>query len=470
MSKTSQLHSGLLLAVLLGGVFMGNVDIAIVNIAMPSIRTSLHATGSELVLIASGYTLVYALMLIPGARLGEMAGYRRIFLLGIGVFTISSLILSLAPNALVLILTRTVQGAGAALMAAQVLTGIQLNFEGHERARAIGWYTAVLSGSAVIGQVLGGVLIAVNLFGAEWRSVFLINVPIGLLVILAGTKYLPPDKRRRAQSLDVRGVVALSIALTLLLLPLMLGPDDHWPTWGWLCIAASIPTFVMFVNRQLRLIHHGGFPLLNLQILTQPSISWGVASQGLTRSTYAAILFVLALYLQQGLGKSSLYSGLALVSWVAAFGVVGPLLGRIRKHDIAWAGPAGTMLLAGSFAGIGISLLYGIDSGLLQIILLGFGGLGLGAAFSGMLNHLSHSVDKDNAADMSGLLNTVSQVSAVVGVAAFGTVYLGFVSTATRQAAVYGFTIINFILSVTALLAALMAFFSVRLKIGDQKL
>lgn len=181
MSKTSQLHSGLLLAVLLGGVFMGNVDIAIVNIAMPSIRTSLHATGSELVLVASGYTLVYALMLIPGARLGEMAGYRRIFLLGTGVFTISSLILSLAPNALVLILTRAVQGAGAALMAAQVLTGIQLNFEGHERARAIGWYTAVLSGSAVIGQVLGGVLIAVNLFGAEWRSVFLINVPIGLL-------------------------------------------------------------------------------------------------------------------------------------------------------------------------------------------------------------------------------------------------------------------------------------------------
>lgn len=184
-----------------------------------------------------------------------------------------------------------------------------------------------------------------------------------MLAILLGAKYLPVDARRQAQPLDVRGVVTLSTALTLLLLPLMLGPDNHWPAWGWFCIAASIPAFVMFVKRQLQLIQQEGFPLLNLLMLTQPSISWGVASQGLTRSTYAAILFVLALYLQQGLGKSPWYSGLALVSWVAAFGIVGPLLGRIRKFRVAWAGPAGALLLAGSFAGIGISLLNRLDSG-----------------------------------------------------------------------------------------------------------
>lgn len=464
MSTGRRVHFGLLLASLLGGTFMGNVDIAIVNIAMPLIRVTMHATGSELVLIASGYTLVYALMLIPSARFGEMVGYRRIFLWGIGVFTISSLVLSLAPNVIVMVVMRAVQGAGAALMAAQVLTGIQLNFEGRERTRAIGWYTAVLSGSAVIGQVLGGVLIAVNLFGTQWRSVFLINVPIGFVVLLAGARYLPADTGRPMQPLDVRGVVVLSISLTLLLFPLMLGPDDGWPTWGWVSMAAGIPTLILFVSRQLRLRRQGGFPLLNLQMLAQPSISWGISSQGLTRSTYAAILFVLALYLQQGLGKSPLYSGLALVSWVAAFGVVGPLLGRIRTWDVSWAGPAGAMLLAVSFAGIGIILNNGIDSGPLLMIMLGFGGLGLGAAFSGMLNHLSHSVGKDNAADMSGLLNTVSQVSAVLGVAVFGTAYLGFVPTATHQAAVHGFTIINFILSATALVAALMAFFSVRFK------
>ncbi|MGH3670750.1 MAG: MFS transporter, partial [Pseudonocardiaceae bacterium] len=144
-----------MLASLLGGIFLGNVDIAIVNIATSSIREHLHASGGALELIVSGYTLAYAMLLITSARLGSMRGYRPMFLLGLAVFTLSSLVCGLAPTATVLICARIVQGAGAALMASQVLIGIQLNFSGSARGHALGLYAAVLSGSAVVGQVLG---------------------------------------------------------------------------------------------------------------------------------------------------------------------------------------------------------------------------------------------------------------------------------------------------------------------------
>src|SRR5256885_4097742 len=153
------------LAALLGGMCLGNVDIAIANIAGPSIQSGLHTSGSVLELVVSGYTVAYAMLLITSARLGEIRGYRRMFLLGLLAFTVSSLACGLAPGALLLVLARLIQGGAAALMIAQVLTGIQLNFDGAARARALGLYAAVLAGSAVAGQILGGLLVSADLFG-----------------------------------------------------------------------------------------------------------------------------------------------------------------------------------------------------------------------------------------------------------------------------------------------------------------
>src|SRR6185437_7511490 len=152
------------LPVLLMGLFITNVDIAVVNVAAPSIHESLHASGSELQFVVSGYVLSYAMLLITGARLGDMYGYRRLFIFGLGIFTLASLACGLAPSAIVLILARIVQGVGAALMAPQVLTGIQQSFNGQAKVRAIGFYAVALSIGAVVGQVLGGVLISANLF------------------------------------------------------------------------------------------------------------------------------------------------------------------------------------------------------------------------------------------------------------------------------------------------------------------
>jgi MFS family permease len=462
MVAMQQHYKGWLLTTLLGGIFLGNVDVAVVNIATPSIHTHLHASGAELELIVSGYALAYAVLLITSARLGDMRGYRRVFLLGLGVFTLASLACGLAPNAIILVLARILQGIGAALMVSQVLTGIQLNFEGEARARALGVYTIVLSGSAVIGQILGGVLVSANLFGTAWRPIFLINVPIGALLMVMARRFLPADQGQRSQRLDLGGVAALSIALLLLVVPLVLGQDEGWPAWIWGCLVASIPAFVLFVAMERRLTAHGGYPVINLRLLTRPPISLGLVTLGAANATYFAILFILALYLQQGLGQSPTDSGLALVPWVTAFGVAGLLVGRLSPHGRRLAGPLGALLLAISYVGIAISLLAGTTDGALLVTLLGAGGLGLGIEFTAMVGHLTNLASSDDAADMSGLLNTTFRIAGVMGVAVFGTIYLGLAPSPGSRAAIHAFIIVMLVFAVTTFLAVATAYLSIR--------
>jgi MFS family permease len=181
-------------------------------------------------------------------------------------------------------------------------------------------------------------------------------------------------------------------------------------------------------------------------------------------ATYFAVLFTLALYLQQGLGKSAGYSGLALVSWVAAFGIPGPVLGRFAGRMRALAAPAGSLILAAGFAGLAACLLAGNTSGIVLMTLLGVAGLGLGTAFTSMLSHLTSSVSGDHAgahaAALSGLFGTATRAGGVIGTAAFGTLYLALVHHPGQ--AVHGFAVLNLALAATALVATAMATVSVR--------
>jgi MFS family permease len=175
-------RAALSLAALLGAMFLANVDVAIANIAVPSIRAGLRASGGELELIVSGYTLAYSVLLVTSARLGQARGYRPMFLAGLGGFTVAPAACALAPDAPFLILARLGAGATTALMTAQVLTGIQTEFTGQARARVLGLYATVLSAGAV-GQSLGGLLISADVLGMTWRPVFLINVPLGVVLL-----------------------------------------------------------------------------------------------------------------------------------------------------------------------------------------------------------------------------------------------------------------------------------------------
>jgi MFS family permease len=437
-----------LLAVLLAGQAIANIDTAIVNVATPSIHADLGASGAQLQLVVSGYILAYAVLLITGARLGHLWGYRRMFVLGLGAFTLASLGCGIAPEPTSLIVARCIQGVGAALLVPQVLSGIQINFSGDARTRALGLFVVVLSASAVLGQVLAGLLLALDPFASGWRSLFLINVPVGALLVPAALGWLPGDTRRGRARLDLPGVSWLSLALVLLLVPLSIGREEGWPLWTWVCLAASAPTLALFGLAERRVAQGGGSPVVDLRLLARPEVGWALVSRAAAAATYFALLFIIALYLQQGLGKSPLYSGLALVAWVAAFGVGGPALRRLPAWLAERAAAVGCLGMAVTYAGLGL----GGGSTPLLVGLLAIGGLGFGFATTALLMHLTSVVPAEAAADVSGLYNTNSQVAAVAGLACFGTLYL---SLADHPARAFGVVCLAF--AGTALLAALAA-------------
>lgn len=450
---TSRQRLGLLLGVLLTAQFMANIDVAIVNVAAPSIRDSLRASGGELELIVSGYTLAYALLLVTGARLGSTHGLRRLFLLGLAGFTLASLACGVAPDAAVLIGARIVQGAAAGLMVPQVFTGVQQYFTGAARAKALGAQAIVLAGGAVAGQALGGILVSANLLGTGWRPIFLINLPIGIAAFLLGLRYLPTDEPVARRRIDIPGVAVLSAALLLVVVPLVFGRDVGWPWWTWVSLVTSVPVVLAFVRLQRRIADRGGSPLVNLHILRGRALPWGLAAQAAATGTYYTMLFTLALYLQQGLGRSPLYSGLALVPWVAAFGVAGPVLTRFPPARVPKLAPYGCLLLGVSYAAISLTVGVGHGNGTLLLVLLGFGGLGLGLSYSAMMRHLTESVPRGFASDFSGILVTVFQIAGVLGVAALGTLYQALAPVGGPDPARVAFTVLNACFAVIALLA-----------------
>lgn len=447
-----------LLAVLLSGLFITGVDIAVVNVATPSIRERLNASESELQLAVSGYVLSYAMLVITGARLGGMFGYRRLFTIGVGVFTLASLVCGLAPTAEVLIVARVVQGVGAALTVPQVLTGIQLNFTGDARTRALGFYAAPLSIGTVAGQVLGGVLVSANLFNTGWRPIFLINLPIGAALLIAALWFLPVRGSAEPRNLDVWGVATLSATMLLLVLPLILGHTQHWPAWTWLCLAASVAALVVFVILEQRIAAGGRNPLINLGIVTQPAITWSLAAYGASLLTYFSLLFTLALYLQEGLGKSALYAGLAPISWMAAFGIGGLVVPYAPPRFSSFVAPFGFLVLAVSYFTISAGLLTGHSGGTLFFVLLGFGGLGLGIGVTASIRQMTAAIPTRYAPDMSGLILTTAQTSGVVGIATFGTAYFSLIPQVGPEPATHAFGVINTGFGIVALFATAAAY------------
>jgi MFS family permease len=428
------------LLILLTGQFMANVDTSVVNVAAPAIHDDLRASASELQLVVSGFVLTLATLLIAGARLGARFGHERVFTIGVAVFTGASLLCGLAPTTLVLILARLLQGAAAAIMVPQVLTGIQRSFQGADRARAIGYYSLTLSAGAVAGQVLGGVLVWANLFGSSWRPIFLVNVPIGIALTAAAARTLPRDRGDRGRRLDLPGAAALSLSVALAVVPLVLGRALKWPLWTVLALLACPLLLVAFGWLERR----ATAPLVNLRLLVRRPIAWGLVGYALALSTYFTMLFVLALYLQQGLGRGALYSGLSLVSWVAAFGLAAPVSRRLPQR---FSMVGGFALLGAAHLAIGAGAAAHWLPGGVLMVLLGVGGFGLGIGNTAVVTHLTGSVEPAHAPELSGLIPTTAQLSGVLGVATFGTLYIGL-------SRVGGFAVVTLAFGTAALLGA----------------
>lgn len=445
-----------MLAVLLVGQFMALLDVTIVNVAMPTIGTELRASGASLQLVVAGYTVSYAMLLITGARLGDLYGRRRVFLAGVLGFTLSSLVCGLAPGTAVLIVARFAQGAAAAAMVPQIISVIQIRFSGQARVKALSAYSAVISSGFVAGQVLGGVLVSADLFGSGWRPVFLVNVPIGLAVAALVPRLVPADERRGGRRLDLAGLAVAVPAVFLIVLPLVIGREEGWPAWAPACIAAGAALIPVFVLVERRVTEHGGDPLLKLDVLRSPGLPWALATLSLAMVAYAGFLFSFALHLQAGLGDSALRAGLTFAPAAAAFGLCAfywrTLPARLH-HALT---PAGFLVAAAAFAAVAVDLHNGTHGGpLLQIEMLVFGA-GMGTAFSPLVTHALVHVPLHEAPDASGVLTTTMQLFQVVGVATLGSVFLSLAGRAGPHAATSGHAV-STVFGWTALLFAVGA-------------
>ncbi|NBE98547.1 MFS transporter [Nonomuraea sp. KC401] len=309
---------GRMLAVLLTGQAMASIDASIVSVGAVTIREGLHAGGAEIQLIVSGYLLTTGVLLVTCARIGDVIGHRRAFLLGLGWFTGASLLCGLAPDATVLVLARIAQAMGAALLTPQIFSLIHLHRDGAARRRAIGVYSMVLAMGVAMGQVIGGLVAGSDLFGLSWRPIFLINVPIGLILLAIGPRVLPNLRTDQKVRLDLAGVALLTVAMTALTLPLVFGQDHGWPAWAWISLVGGAALLVVFLRHEMRARN----PVLDLAALRPDGTKPGLAACLIVMGCYTVFLLTLTLHLQTELGYSPLQAGLAFVPYALGFGAL----------------------------------------------------------------------------------------------------------------------------------------------------
>src|SRR5665213_1996560 len=301
LTKLSSARRRLAFYLLLLGAFLPSLNMFVVTIALPSIRESLGASASQTSLIISGYSSAYAVCLITGGRLGDLFGRRLMFMIGMSGFTAMSLMCGLAPTTTVLVAGRVLQGMFSAVMAPPVLAGIRTLFQPQDIPWALNIYGTGIGIAVAAGQFLGGMLISVNAWGLGWRSAFLVNVPVGILALIASPFLVPETDSHEQPRLDYGGVLLLSAALASFVVPLSIGREQHWAPWVLALLAASPLLVVAFLGFERALTRRGGMPVLDAKLLEIRSFRNGLAVALLFFFTAPFYLFF-SLYLQAGLG------------------------------------------------------------------------------------------------------------------------------------------------------------------------
>ncbi|MFD9907539.1 MFS transporter [Streptomyces sp. NPDC059063] len=426
-APTAPALTALGLFTLLLGTSLPSTDFFVVNVALPDIAHDLHASPAALEMVAAGYAVAYAVLLVLGGRLGDAYGRRRLFLWGVAWFGITSLACGVAPGAWWLVAFRAAQGAASALMLPQVLATIHATTEGERRAGAIAKYGAASGLAMVLGQVLGGVLVSADVAGTGWRAVFLINVPVVALALVFAVRSVPDSRAEQAKRGDPLGTVLLAAALIALLLPLTEGRAAGWPLWSVLTLVAAPLLLWAFAVVERRAEETGGSPLLPLSLLRVPGVTRGLLIGVPIFVGFSGFMFVSAVLLQEGLGYSALKAGLTLIPMGVAQFTGSLLLPRVTNRLgsraltlCALVHGAGLVLLAAVALWVPWSSLspLALAPGLL---LCGFGqGIQLPLYFRVLLS----SVPVERAGAGSGLAQTAQQSSLAVGVATLGSLFL----------------------------------------------
>ncbi|MGY2702744.1 MFS family permease [Nocardioides sp. HB32] len=446
------------LAVLLTGTFLIVLDFFVVNVALPSVQRDLHADNTALEWLVAGYGLTFGGLLLVASRVADRWGRRRMFVLGVALFVASSALCGFAPDATTLLVARLVQGAAAAAIGPAVLSLIGDVYAGPQRVRALGAYATVMGVAAASGQLVGGLLIHLDVAGSGWRSIFLVNVPIGLAALAAAPRLLPDTRVAGSARVDPLEAALVVGALTALVLPLVEGQRHGWPLWTWALLAAAVALGDLAWLRGRLLRRRGVPPLVDPYPLRSRPVGVGILGQALLFSGMAAYFLVLALYLQDGRGLGPLASG-AVFTVVAAPYMIGTrraaaLLGRYGARATVAGGAlafgAGHLLLFAAVEQAGVA-----GSWLWLAPGLAVGGLGMGVVLSASVGTVMGSVESRHAGTVSGTSSTVQQVGNALGVALVGIVFFGRVDEGMVDA--FGASLL-YLAATTVAVAAAAAF------------
>jgi len=422
---------GLAMSVLIFASFMDLLDATIVNVALPSIQSDLDASGAQLEWTVGGYLLAFAVLMITGGRLGDIFGRRRLFVIGVVGFTVGSALACVAPSIGVLLVARVVQGGFAAMMVPQVLSSLQALYTPRERAPMLGLIGAVSGMSAVIGPVLGGWLVSSDAFGIGWRSIFLINLPVGAVLVVLALRWVPDTRSDQPLRLDPVGLVLATTGLLGVVYALIEGRQQDWATWIWAVGAGGLLLLVAFVLQQVRRERTTGSALLPMRLFADRGFSAGLVTQGAFQGSLAGFALALTVYVQTGLGWSAVHAGLTLLPFsLGAFvgtGVSVPLGMKLGKVVMV----VGAVLQSAATVWV-LAVVHGQTDGLSTWDLmpaLVVCGIGLGLLVVPLVDVALATIPTAEAGAASGTYGTVQQVGAALGVAITGTVFFGVVGT-----------------------------------------
>lgn len=414
------------LAICLVAAFMTLLDVSIVNVALPSIRTGLHASPDGLQWILSGYALMFGLVLVGAGRLGDARSRRAVFMAGLGLFTVASAAAGVAPGIGWLIAARLVQGMAGGLLNPQIAGLIQVMFRGHERGRAFGSLGATIGIATAAGPIIGGALIAIAGAQEGWRWVFYVNVPVGLIALPLAWRLLPaPAGDRRRESLDPVGVLLLGAGVVALLLPFVQEQQWHGPG-KWLLLPAAAVVLAVFLWWERR--HRA--PMIDLGLFRLRSYALGSAIALVYFAGFTAIFFIFTLYLQNGLRYSALLAGLSITPFAVGSGAAAAVGGRIVSRF-------GRPLVAAGLAAVVIGLVAtyvavlldpGRDVALATAAPLLLSGLGSGLVIAPNQTITLSEVPPEGGGSAAGVLQTGQRIGTAIGIAAVGAVFFATVA------------------------------------------
>ena len=407
---------------------MDLLDTTILNIAIPSIQDNLGASYAMIQWLIAGYSLAFATLLITGGRMGDVFGYRKLFMLGVGGFTLASLMCGLAWNTEVLVGARLIQGAMAALMVPQVMSMMQIMYKPAERAGVMGIFGALAGIAASLGPVIGGVLIHFNIAGLDWRPVFLINVPVGLFALFMGWRYLPDGKSAHPLKLDLVGTGIIVIAMLLLVFPLIQGRELDWPLWTFVMMSIAAPFLALFGWWLIHKNKKDKSPLIPPLLFKTRTFVTGLMVNIVFQAAMAGFFLPFTLLLQIGLGYEVIKAALTGIPTAIGISITIAVLGQKLIPKLGrYALTLGTIVMA-----IGLWVLYffvqrsGLETTPWEFIPgLLITGMGMGLIMSPVFAVALNDVDHKHAGAASGVLNAVQQLGGAIGVALIGVFFFG---------------------------------------------